>query len=72
MGRNDDDGYEEMLRIEDPYRGQNYETEEGVAPEAFNGDDAARLAETEYGALGGGSVEEFGAKHRDEPRHKRS
>lgn len=71
MSTRDDDGYEEMLRIEDPYRGEDFESEEGVSPDSFDGDDAARLAEAELGGLGTGSVEDPVARHRDEPRHKR-
>lgn len=77
MSARDDDGYEEMLRIEDPSRGEDFETEEGVAPAAFDGDDAARLAEAELGGLGTGAVEDPETRHDpdatlgDEPRHKR-
>ncbi|WP_167756785.1 hypothetical protein [Orlajensenia leifsoniae] len=39
----DEDGYEEMLRIEDRYHGQDFETAVRTAQPAPDGGDAARL-----------------------------
>ena len=52
-----DEGYEQMMRIEDPY--------------SVDGDadvDASRLAEAEYGALGTGSVANVERRHETPPR----
>jgi hypothetical protein len=51
-----DDGYEQMMRIEDPY---------ATAPDADL--DALRLAEAEYGAVGTGNLGDIVRKHEPTP-----
>lgn len=50
--KRDDDGYEQMMRIEDPY---------STAPDPDL--DALRLAEAQYGAVGTGNLGDVERKH---------
>ncbi|MEJ3406064.1 hypothetical protein WDJ51_15120 [Rathayibacter sp. YIM 133350] len=65
------DGYEQMRRVEDPYLGEEYELEEGGGVPQSDGQDAARVAEAEYGALGTGFLEGAEADKAPGPRHRR-
>jgi hypothetical protein len=47
------EGFEEMQRIDGEAQGEDMSVEQGGAED---GDNAALLAEAEFGALGGGSV----------------
>ena len=51
-----DDGYEQMMRVEDPY---SYAGGEDADL------DSARLAEAEFGALGTGSVADVNRRHEE-------
>jgi hypothetical protein len=52
--KREDDGYEQMMRVENPY---------AVADDADL--DASRRAEATYGALGTGSVADFEPHHEE-------
>lgn len=56
MGRRQDDGYEQMQRIEDPFMPDFEHEEPPNTPETDDGRRAAEIAEGKYGALGAGGI----------------